>query len=215
MCHCDVVILECTDIPSNTHSHTLLHTHTLNEEKSISIPNPPSLRLSFPGYVSAIWSAASTQAHIRLDTWAPCRIHDGCHGAHIATSYTCTGCCLRSTQWWGEGGRGIKGQQRGGRLRGTGKRGVGNWGVCMSICALFLCVCLCELERRRRRKKTEEETGISWSVKLRDEEWSHARQPSESHELHVRRHQKQHLMLQGKNSLKDWINVIVFKWENG
>lgn len=82
-------------------------------KKSKSILAPPPRGVSSPRYVSAIRSAASTQAHIRLDTWVPCRIHDGCHGAHIATGYTCTGCCLRSTllsgggeEGWNELGKG-------------------------------------------------------------------------------------------------------------
>lgn len=102
----------CIDRPQ-TQGHTPVCTKCLKKKgkkrkRLKSIPNSPT-RVSFSGYVSAIWSSASTQAHIRLATWAPCRIHDGCHGTHIATGYTCTDCCLRSTQqqkvgWGGQDG---------------------------------------------------------------------------------------------------------------
>lgn len=143
--------------------------------KSLYLYQTPSLRVSVPRYVSAIWSAASTQAHIRLDTWAPCRIHDGCHGAHIATSYTCTGCCLRSTQRWGGGGRGTEGWEVGGhREEKGGKLGGVHVNLCFFLVRVCVCVCVCffvgkeEAKQKKTTRQTEEERGISWSVNLRE-----------------------------------------------
>lgn len=144
--------------------------------KSLYLYQTPSLRVSVPRYVSAIWSAASTQAHIRLDTWAPCRIHDGCHGAHIATSYTCTGCCLWSTQRWGGGGRGTEGWEVGGhREEKGGKLGGVHVNLCFFLVRVCVCVCVCffvgKEEAKQKKKKQDrqtEERGISWSVNLRE-----------------------------------------------
>lgn len=138
--------LSSYDKYAHTYTHKGIHTVTQCLWREKLNPYQPPQRLSFSRYVSAIWSAASTLAHIRLNTWAPCRIHDGCHGAHIATGYTCTGCCLRSTQWFREGrgwgGGRVKSRRVGGRERQRWER-ARKLGVGGGVNLLYvLCLCM-------------------------------------------------------------------------
>lgn len=188
--------------------------------KSLYLYQTPSLRVSVPRYVSAIWSAASTQAHIRLDTWAPCRIHDGCHGAHIATSYTCTGCCLRSTQRWGGGGRGTEGWEVGGhREEKGGKLGGVHVNLCFFLVRVCVCVCVCFFvgkeeakQKKKKTRQTDRRKGDQLVCKpQRDGEKTEERSELtldsslKSHEAYMKRQtpkkKKQHLLFHCNNSV--------------
>lgn len=116
------------------------------------------------------------------------------------------------------------GAQRGGRLGDTEKRRVGNWGVCMSICAFFLvrvcvCVCVCFFvgkeeakQKKKKTRQTDRRKGDQLVCKpQRDGEKTEERSELtldsslKSHEAYMKRQtpkkKKQHLLFHCNNSV--------------
>lgn len=70
----------CGCAPTCRHARTHARTHTVHTGRK----NCPQRLASFPTFTLQIRESHS-EPRIHPSTWAPCRIHDGCHGAHIAT----------------------------------------------------------------------------------------------------------------------------------